>query len=339
MESRERSAPEAGNAIASTTRYVTRAAASDHVGLMSDSMDRATARNLANRFSALAKQHAADHGMTVPQVRRQWVVQAFLVAVFTHSPDSWVLKGGTGMMIRLPRARHSTDVDLATAMSLDEAVADLRQALAAAPSPYRWEVAHVRAMTGRGAGMQVTVTAYIGSKQIDAFKIDMVTTTRFTEAVDHVEVAADPTRMLGDMAARIAIIPLIDQVADKLCAMHEFYSGQPSNRPRDLVDLLLIQLHLTPPLRGCAAAVAAESARRGLELPAALTRAGVPLDRWASSWRGVVDDSPLAEEFRDIDYAFDTAVRCWGAVLDAHQAPTSAADVSWNPTEGRWAAG
>lgn len=97
--------------------------------------------------------------MTPGQVRRQWVVKTVLVALFLHDPDGWLLKGGTDMMLRLPEARHSKDVDLATALSPAEAVDELRDALAEAPGPYRWEVQQKRAMARDKAGVSLTVTA------------------------------------------------------------------------------------------------------------------------------------------------------------------------------------
>lgn len=274
-------------------------------------------------------------------VRRQWVVKTFLVALFLHDPNGWLLKGGTGMMLRLPEARHSKDVDLATALSPAEAVDELRDALVRAPGPYRWEVRPKRAMARDKAGVSLTVTAWIGPKRIESFNIDLATAKprEFVGAVDHVELSADPTRITGELKATIALVPLADQAADKICAMHELHGfdrAVPSDRPRDLIDLLLVQLHLAPRLRECAAAVAAEAASRGLTLPTRLTTTSIPAEHWRPRWRTAVRESPLAGVFEDIDSAVSVAARCWGVVLAVHRDPSAVVDAVWNPDDGRW---
>ncbi|KXX62428.1 hypothetical protein AZG88_29450 [Rhodococcus sp. LB1] len=45
-------------------------------------------------------------------VRRRFVIARFLTRVFDADPDGWILKGGIGMMVRLPQARYSKDIDL-----------------------------------------------------------------------------------------------------------------------------------------------------------------------------------------------------------------------------------
>lgn len=73
---------------------------------------------------------------TVDQVRRQFLLQRFLVRVFASPDSSWVLKGGTGLIVRIPGARHSNDIDLLYAEQealLENAVTDLRRLAEQAP--------------------------------------------------------------------------------------------------------------------------------------------------------------------------------------------------------------
>ena len=44
-------------------------------------------------------------------------MQRFLARVFHQDITQWVLKGGIGLLIRLPSARFSRDLDLSTAKS------------------------------------------------------------------------------------------------------------------------------------------------------------------------------------------------------------------------------
>lgn len=50
----------------------------------------------------------------------------FLCRVFTAAPDRWALKGGTGMLARIPQARHTRDIDLLSRdASIEDAVEEL----------------------------------------------------------------------------------------------------------------------------------------------------------------------------------------------------------------------
>jgi NADPH2:quinone reductase len=54
----------------------------------------------------------ADPRFTVTELLRQFAYARLLARVFIHEPEGWVLKGGIGLLARLPRTRHSMDVDL-----------------------------------------------------------------------------------------------------------------------------------------------------------------------------------------------------------------------------------
>lgn len=64
---------------------------------------------LKARFTNAAKQG----GRSVNELRRQFAYGRLLARVFGLHPDRWVLKGGAGLLARLPdHARHSMDIDL-----------------------------------------------------------------------------------------------------------------------------------------------------------------------------------------------------------------------------------
>lgn len=56
---------------------------------------------------------AADSPYELNELRRQFAYDRLLARVFDHDPESWVLKGGGGLLARLPgQARHSMDLDI-----------------------------------------------------------------------------------------------------------------------------------------------------------------------------------------------------------------------------------
>lgn len=60
---------------------------------------------------AKLKAQAKRDGRTFPELRREFLYQRFLARIF-RADSPWVLKGGIGVLTRLPGARHSRDIDL-----------------------------------------------------------------------------------------------------------------------------------------------------------------------------------------------------------------------------------
>ncbi len=68
-------------------------------------------RSLNDRIRVAAR----GRGVSAQQLQRQFLLQRFLARVFDMPDGPWVLKGGAGLLVRLPGARHSQAVDLACA--------------------------------------------------------------------------------------------------------------------------------------------------------------------------------------------------------------------------------
>jgi Nucleotidyl transferase AbiEii toxin, Type IV TA system len=60
-----------------------------------------------SKLKATAQQTARNFA----ELRREFLYQRFLARVF-EKDSLWVLKGGIGLLTRLPGARHSRDIDL-----------------------------------------------------------------------------------------------------------------------------------------------------------------------------------------------------------------------------------
>ena len=62
------------------------------------------------------------------ELEREFLLQRFVARVFHQDVTPWVLKGGIGLLIRLPSARFSRDLDLFSRENgVQEAVADLER--------------------------------------------------------------------------------------------------------------------------------------------------------------------------------------------------------------------
>ncbi len=79
--------------------------------------------------AAAQKAQAEDPSLTISERIRLEYFNRFLSRVFSEGHESeWVLKGGAGMLARVPSTRATTDIDLyRRGYDLDEAIADLRR--------------------------------------------------------------------------------------------------------------------------------------------------------------------------------------------------------------------
>jgi nucleotidyltransferase AbiEii toxin of type IV toxin-antitoxin system len=79
---------------------------------------------------AARKAAAADPSLPVNERIRLEYFNRFLSRVFSEGDGSeWLLKGGTGMLARVPSTRTTLDIDLFhNGFTLDQALADLQRA-------------------------------------------------------------------------------------------------------------------------------------------------------------------------------------------------------------------
>lgn len=276
---------------------------------------------------------AAKTGHRRPQqLQRQFLLQRLLARVFADPEGPWVLKGGTSLLIRLPGARHSRDIDLLHIdASPDEAVAELQDLSGRdAGDQLRFVLGPATAMTGGVAGVRIPVDVYLGATSFDRFTIDLATDLHTVARLER----ARPTPVI-DMPGlpalpEFVLYPLPDQVADKVCAMYELHGDQqrPSTRYRDLVDLLLITTALSLEAEPTARALASESSRRRMSLPAELIAPG---PEWPAGYRAIARDSQLSGDLHDLPQALARAGTCLNPLLAG-----SVTAGTWSPETARW---
>ncbi|MFC9519186.1 nucleotidyl transferase AbiEii/AbiGii toxin family protein [Nocardiaceae bacterium NPDC056970] len=286
-------------------------------------------------IEAQIKKTAIEEGRPVETVRRRFVYERFLDRVFHGDEDGWILKGGVGMMVRVPNARHSTDIDLVGRRGGDsvEALIELTKS---DTDPFRYTITPKRE-TESIEGTRLTVVASLGGRKFEEFRIDLVSYHSLVGEVERRPLQSVVEDKHGDFpkkAGTIQLYPLADQMADKICAIHEIHGdGHPSSRPRDLVDLLLICEHLEFQLPDVVASVAAERDRRGLTLPEAMT----PPRLWSGNWSG--DDNVVHHldlPLHAFDHAIETAGRCYDRILSHVANGTPAVSAVWVPKRQSW---
>lgn len=287
--------------------------------------------SIADRLNRYAKEHAQNLNL----VRRQFVIARFLARVFDADPDGWILKGGIGMMVRLPQARYSKDIDLLVATDAQNPIDELRRTVRDHHLDYfRFQVGPPTALSNR-KGSTVKVSASIGGKEFDTFTLDIVDARR--ELVGPVERHQLPRLVDTDdfpLETSVQLYPLADQIADKLCAMYETFglAGTASGRYRDLVDLLLISMFLPIDLASTVEAVERERALRGIPgLPITLESPG---PGWTTQWEPTARNSPLTTDYHNLNAALVAAGRCYNHILSSLPGTREAA--VWRHERGIW---
>jgi hypothetical protein len=284
-----------------------------------------------------AKIAAKATGVPSHALLRRFVFDRFLARVF-HEPNSpWVLKGGTAVLARVHDARTTKDVDLFhQANSLDAALEALRAAITEVriDDHFRFVITKVEPSLGGGQpavdGYRVSVDAYCGAQKKDSFGVDLVTGSMMTTAPEiKIDTVLD---VRGISAASMRLYPVVDHVADKLCATQATYGDagtQRSSRVRDLVDLVVLGRTQDVDGDGLIAAIRAEWAHRSLPDQPVFD----PPPLWESQYARVARPVGACEGMTTFPTAVAFVTAFIGPALDE-----SAAGQRWSGTVGAWQA-
>jgi hypothetical protein len=303
-----------------------------------------TPQALRQALAARAKQAARETNASSSDLVARFYLGRLVARVFHADPDAWLLKGGQALLVRYPDARHSRDIDLcgtSAATTLDDAVDTLVRAAELDLGDHLRFTVRSREDRAEGNGTsRVRFAVSLGGRQINTpVSVDVVTNRvplgeptyrRLEPAVPLDWPAGYPV---------VALYPVVDHVADKVCAMYEMHGADhtiSSTRYRDLVDLLLIAHH--EPLDGplLHLALRSEVGRRTtrgtvLELPDAFT---IPGPDWPAGYRASVERVVGLAEYRTIEQAAVLAHTLLDPLLGPGDPPQR-----WNPQQLCWEGG
>ncbi|MBK3596418.1 MULTISPECIES: nucleotidyl transferase AbiEii/AbiGii toxin family protein [Streptomyces] len=216
--------------------------------------------------------------MSVNDLMKIFYFNRLAARVFTKDPDGWLIKGGQALLVRYRgAARLSQDIDLQSTnldltaeevrnLVIDAATFDLGDFLRYAPTKYT-----DAAEGGRGGSQYFKV--YLGSAEVMTIKVDLVVGRPLTGTVEVRTLKSAVDLEWPVDWPKVHLYPVVDHVADKICAMYERHgaTGQHgSNRYRDLADLLLIGQQEAVPSQAALRALQREADRRrdcGTHLP------------------------------------------------------------------------
>lgn len=259
-------------------------------------VDYPDARAVEAAIKAAAKSaHDADPTRQTGDLIRQAYYDRFLCRVFSDADASeWVLKGGTGMLARIPTARRTLDADLYRASyDKDQALDDLRRlAEFDLGDHFRFVYREHHEILADDAqpytdGYRVTFDAYLGVKLVDTIKVDLSVGTLPADSLEVTE-PANRLKLPRLVSYPYRLYPITNQIADKVCATIADYRGRPSSREKDLVDLVVIAVTHHVDAATLRQAITSECAKRRLPFPDQFT---IPA-HWGAAYAKLAKNTP-----------------------------------------------
>lgn len=293
-------------------------------------------RSLDDRLRAAA----GRRGVAAPPIRKQYVFALLFKRMFSQDTGRWTLLGGNALLLRTGGGRFTDDIDLArTDDWADEntLLSELREIGARdAGDGFRFDFTHadLRDHTDRyGYGTRsarLHGQALLANKLFEPFTIDVTLRRHIEGPVDRI--TPRPVidhESLHDLP-EVPLVPIENHLADKICAMYELHQdGKPSNRYRDLADIVRIVSDLEISASRLAETLLHEQGRREITLPLAMT---TPHSSWTRSYAQAAEEfSEFPAKLHSLDASIHKAGNCLDPVLSGDRT-----DGTWNPTRQAW---
>jgi hypothetical protein len=196
------------------------------------------------------KNEAASSGLGVGRLRKRVAFELFLRRLLVVAPDRWVLKGALALDFRLAITTRATkDIDLGREDDEQAAIHDITAAQQLALDDF-FTFAATKADeldgTDEFSAIRFHVTAQLAGRTFEQFLIDIAFTDSNSWKPDMIQ-TSDLLSFAGIEPLTLPAIPLSQHLAEKAHAYTRSYgrSGLPSTRPKDLIDILLIERSTT----------------------------------------------------------------------------------------------
>ncbi|MFG3199106.1 nucleotidyl transferase AbiEii/AbiGii toxin family protein [Streptomyces sp. NPDC048208] len=187
-------------------------------------------------------------GMSIAELTKIFYFNRLAARVFTKEPDGWLIKGGQALLVRYRgAARLSQDIDLQSAYP-DRTAEQARQLVVEAASLdlgdyLRYVPGKFENHSDEGRGGAQYFRVFLGTALVDTVKVDLVV-GRTLSGVPEVRTLRSAVDIEWPVDwPEVRLYPVIDHIADKVCAMYERHGRNAefgSSRYRDLADVLLI---------------------------------------------------------------------------------------------------
>jgi hypothetical protein len=207
------------------------------------------------------KNEAASTRLRLARLRKRVAFELFLRRLLVVAPDRWMLKGALALDFRFAAtSRPTKDIDLAYHDNEQGATRDIAAAQQLALDDF-FTFAATRTEelddTDEFSAVRFHVTAQLAGRTFEQFLVDIGFSDAISWTPDTIQ-TSDLLSFAGIGPLLLPAIPLPQHLAEKVHAYTRTYgeSEQPSTRPKDLIDILLIE---------SSAAIQADALRHALE--------------------------------------------------------------------------
>lgn len=284
-------------------------------------------------FDRVIKKAASKAEGDTGERYRQALRDRFLCRVFSDSENRFILKGGSGMLARVPNARATRDADFAMRKneSPDEVVNALDELLAADMSDFCHFVLTRREESkddnGYSGLLKLRYATYIGDEEKDPVLVDLSLGCEVTLPPEKLT-PANRLDVPGLDVRDYLVYSVEDQLADKLCAIMETHpGGWCSSRMKDLTDVVAYALTQSPSSDGLSAAIANECARRSMGVPQEFE---APAE-WRVGYQSFALKTNMLEEYQSFDQSCSLASRLFDPILKGQ-----ISNKKWGPDSLAW---
>ncbi len=197
-------------------------------------------------FRQALEQHllniSLDKGIPLSRLRKTVAFERFLFRLIRTNPNSWILKGGLNMELRLGQnARMTKDIDLLTfekPEQIHELLVESCKFDCGDFFAFNIENPNNRNFEP-STGYRFNVLSRLDGRQFEQFHIDVGTNDILTEPPDILKMK---TYLDFAKIATISVpcYSIYQQIAEKFHAMTKTYSSGESSRVKDLVDILAL---------------------------------------------------------------------------------------------------
>lgn len=189
-----------------------------------------------------------ESGVSIDRLRRRVIFERVVARLAHAEPDSWVLKGGMALELRLhDRARVTKDIDLGLRGSIGGG-AELQERLVEALSidpfddHFALSAGPVTEMRPDGGGhltWRSSVAASLAGRRFGGLKLDVSPRAHELDRTDVLPLSN--SLAFAEIAApSVEVVDVNRHAAEKLHAMARDFGDRENSRVRDLLDIVLL---------------------------------------------------------------------------------------------------
>lgn len=293
----------------------------------------ATAEAFRAALDQRLKDHAASTGLPLVRLRKAIAFDRFLARLIEVAPGRWVLKGAVALDYRLGGLTRTTkDIDLGRLDDENAATEDFLAAQALDLGDYftfTVQRASARDEADDFPAVRYRVSAELAGRRFEEFPIDVAFSDPLPWHPDRLP-GTDLLEFAEVERIELPVLPIEQHVAEKLHAYTRAYgrAAGSSTRPKDLIDIVLVERSSQLDAAALRTALAATFAERALQaLPSEVP---APPAEWRVPYAKLAETVGLSP---DLVAGHAKAASLLNPVLAGH------ARGRWDPRVGTWDAG